>query len=307
MPAHSFLAKSLLMVVLLQIFSLYEFNALFGRHSMTTKVSGIETEGTTKTDQSELHMGSMQEFAAAHSIRTIVRADELGRFGNWWINFFGRAKHSVSLDEIEKVLAASIDPVQRRMAFVIRRLSFTCGARFETARRHKKKNRTSMISIIVLSMYAIFFSMSATLNTFQASSKELLSMYSIFMASFILAFSLYETSKRYDARSESFLRCANEIQKLRDEGATLLTCGNVEITHVETLEADYHQLLLEYTDNHSLLDYTAHLASVGKIVGPRLILVKCLYFLNIWFMPMLAIASPFILFLMFKVIRSYVN
>lgn len=270
---------------------------------MAAMVNEIETADAKK---SELHLSPPHE-AAPNPPAASVNLDELGQFGSWWIGLFGRGKHSVSLDEIEKILGISTDPVQRRMAFVIRRLSFTCGARFETARRHKKKNRTSMISIIVLSMYAIFFSMSATLSTFQATSKELLSMYSIFMASFILAFSLYEASKRYDARSDSFLRCANEIQKLRDDGATILTCGAVTLGDVAKLEDDYHQLLLEYTDNHSLLDYTAHLASVGKMVGPRLLLVKFLYFINIWFMPILAVASPFILFLMFKVVRLYAH
>jgi SMODS and SLOG-associating 2TM effector domain family 5 len=149
---------------------------------MSTLVKEIETLSTAETEKSAHHMSPMRDVASAHPTPTTISSDELGRFGNWWINFFGRAKHSVSLDEIEKVLGTTTDPVQRRMAFVIRRLSLTCGARFETARRHKKKNRTSMISIIVLSMYAIFFSMSATLSTFQAASKELLSMYSIFMA-----------------------------------------------------------------------------------------------------------------------------
>jgi hypothetical protein len=272
---------------------------------MTILIDKIENHDTTKS-KPELGLTPPHE-APPNSPPPTASTDELGQFGSWWIRFFGRGRHSVSLDEIEKVLAVSADPAKRRMAFVIRRLSFTCGARFETARRHKKKNRTSIISIIVLSMYAIFFFMSATLSTFQATSKELLSMYSIFMASFILAFSLYEASKRYDARSESFLRCANEVQKLRDEGTTALTCGAVELKDVEKLESDYHRLLLEYTDNHSLLDYTAHLASIGKIVGPRLLLVKFLYFLNIWFMPILAAASPFILFLMFKVVRFYAH
>jgi hypothetical protein len=193
------------------------------------------------------------------------------------------------------------------MAFVIRRLSLTCGARYETARRHKKKNRTSLISIIILSMYAIFFSMTATLANVPVASKEILSMYSIFMASFIVAFSVYEASKRYDSRSETFLRCANAIQKIRDQATTLMTCGHVDLASINKVEEDYHQILFTYTDNHSFLDYAAHLASVGKIVGPRLLLNRTLYLLNIWLMPLIALASPFILFLMFKIVLTYTH
>jgi SMODS and SLOG-associating 2TM effector domain family 5 len=272
---------------------------------MTNLADETKTDPTPKLIDLDIRHGSPQEPQTAHK-GSITHPDELGRFGNWWVSFFGGKKHSVSLDEIERVLKRSTNPIERRMAFVIRRLSLTCGARFETARRHKKKNRTSLISIIVLSMYAIFFSMTATLNVVIPAAKELLSMYSIFMASFILAFSVYEASKRYDARSESFLRCANEIQKLRDEAATRMMCADIQIGDIEKLETKYHKLLLEYTDNHSLLDYLAHMASIGKIVGPRLIWVRILYLVNIWFMPFLAVASPFILFLMFKIVASYV-
>lgn len=231
--------------------------------------------------------------------------DELGRFGRWWIDMFGRSKHSASLDEIERIAAQSGDMLERRLAFLVRRLSFTSGARFETARRHKKKNRTSIISIIILSMYAIFFSMMASYSAIGQQTKELLSMFSIFMSSFILAFALYEDSKRYDARSETFLRCATELQVLRDQAATRLSAGNVDLGFIEQMEARYHAILSGYTDNHSVLDYGAHQISLGKVVGPRLVTFKLLYLVNIWLMPIIAATAPIMLYGMYKIVGVY--
>lgn len=245
--------------------------------------------------------------SSAHPSGPKIKLDQLGKFDRWWIWLFGRPRHSVSLDEIEKVISDSDDLTKRRMAFVIRRLSLTCGARFETARRHKKRNRTSLVSIIILSMYAIFFSMSATLGFVPPASKELFSMFSIFMASFILAFSVYESSKRYDARSENFLRCATAIQKLRDDAVTEMICTKIDAKKIQKLEHDYHRVIFEYADNHSFLDYYAHLASVGKVIGPRWALFKLLYLLNIWIMPLIAVLSPLALYLMFKIVTAYTH
>lgn len=274
-----------------------------GIWSMATQLSDVRIADPAGKPQGPQRDGDVQ----IGRMGPTAQSDELGTFGRWWIGFFGRGRHSVSLDEIEKIIKDSTNPLQQRMASVVRRLSFTCGARYETSRRHKKRNRTSIVSIIILSMYAIFFSMAATLSAIPPASKEILSMFSIFMASFILAFSVYEASKRYDARSESFLRCATAIQKLRDEAATILFARAVQEKDIRKVEEAYHKILAEYTDNHALLDYTAHLVSVSKVVGPRAILFRCLYLVNIWIMPTIAVLSPVILFFMFKVITYFIR
>ena len=116
------------------------------------------------------------------------------------------------------------------------------------------------------------------------------------MASFIIGFTLYESSKRYDARAESFLRCATELQKIRDEAQTVFSIGTTTIAEIKQFETAYHKILADYTDNHAVLDYRAHQISTGKIVGPRAIAIHIIILANIWLLPIIAIASPLALF-----------
>jgi hypothetical protein len=211
---------------------------------------------------------------------------------------------SITFNTIEDKILFGATELERFFARVVRRLNLTAGARFETARRHKSKNRASTASIIVLTMYAILFSMISTLPSVETKARELLSMLSIFMSSFIAAFSLFEASKRYDARSEGFLRCAVEMQCLRDKAQIMLFSPTCSWDDVKEIEGRYGELLHKYTDNHAVIDYHMHRASIGKLDKWRRFRLRIRVFFNIWGLFMLSIISPAIVIMLYMVVRN---
>lgn len=193
-------------------------------------------------------------------------------------------------------------------ASLIYRFYLTSGTRFETARRHKKKHRTSNIAIIILSFYAILFSMITTFTKTADESKELLSLLSVFMSSFVVAVAIYESSKRYDVRSELFLRCASEVQALRDRAVVMLLSEEASWQNLSEMEAEYQRILTIYNDNHSNLDFNEFRLNIGKFSENNWIKVfhRARYTLDIWMFPLMAAVSPFVILFIHKIIRYFV-
>ncbi len=235
------------------------------------------------------------------------------RPGSWVGSIFRRGEKpttgpkSWSLQEVERLISEAPNPTQKRLAMIVRDLEMTAGARFEASRRHKKKNRTSVLSTLVLSLYAMMFSMITTMTPLNQSQKELLSMASIFMSSLIIGFTFYESSKRHDARSEAFLRCASSIIRLRDEALTTLMIGTSTEIQVTDLEHKYHMIMGDFsTDSHAVLDYRAHQVSAGNITGLSSYYYVGLNLLNIWWVPIVAIFSPAAIYYTYIFVRHSV-
>lgn len=210
-----------------------------------------------------------------------------------------------SYQNFDEIIANSEDEKEVYLARLTRKLSITCGARFETARRHKKKHRTSTIAIVILSMYAILFSLIGILKHQAGDQTQFYGILAIFMSSFILAFSLFESSKRYDARSESFLRCAKALEALRDKAILLLHEKKYEFKDIRELDEKYHKILIDYTDNHAMLDYKSHQYVKGKLSGWDEKFYPVLYKFNIWLLPMFAAVSPLIIYGLFCLVALF--
>lgn len=215
-------------------------------------------------------------------------------------------------DRITGIEFTEHKPELIHLANLVKRFNATSGIRFETARRHKKKHRTSTLSIILLSFYAIFFSM---LSTFKVGAsdvyRDLLGLLSIFMSSFIVALTVYENSKRYDARSELFLRCANSIQELRDRAVILLRMKCLKWEEIQELELEYHRVIDAYTDNHSHLDQDERASLNNRMPAEKANWHRFLYFGNVWTLPLLSLISPVFVFVLYvaftKVIPSFLG
>ena len=112
---------------------------------------------------------------------------------------------------------------------LIYRMDLTAGSRFEAAKRHHKKNRISILSILVLALYVILFSLLATYDkNIALQHKQVLSIMTVFMSSFIIAFTIYEASKRHDYRSSRFLRSAHLINIEKDKLRTKYLSGKLD-------------------------------------------------------------------------------
>jgi SMODS and SLOG-associating 2TM effector domain family 5 len=179
----------------------------------------------------------------------------------------------------------------------LHKMRLTAGARFEAARRHKKRFRTSNVSIIILSLYAMIASLVPTFIRLDNIMDQILSMLSLSMSVLVIAFTLLENAKRHDLRSELFLKCAQQILALHDRLKLSQIYNPKKKTDKDlrnTLEV-YHKIIGEFPDNHSDLDLRIFLAKKG---AGNTTLAKTLFVINIWIMPVLALLSPLALYCM---------
>lgn len=176
---------------------------------------------------------------------------------------------------------------------LIEKMHLTQGARFEASRRHKKKNRISLVSIITLSLYAILFSLITTFDKVVPNEKkDVLAMLSIFMSSFILAFSVYEALKRYDARSEAFLVSARSISTLRDNLTALYMSTKLTWVDIKEIEHDYQAILATHADNHADPDYEIFRGKIGKLNPRKRRMVFATRLIATWWLLVFSIVSP---------------
>jgi hypothetical protein len=181
--------------------------------------------------------------------------------------------------------------------YLITKCDTTASCQFEAARRMQKKNMASTLAIIILSLYAILFSLMPTFDKIPKvqANKDLLGMIAIFMSVFIIAFSLYEILKRYDLRSVLFLKSARALQELRDEVLNIHLAGDASLDKYVKVEREYHKILNANDDNHSHLDYDVVRVGKREVVGLRALEVTTLRLLNIWIVPALAFLAPLII------------
>jgi hypothetical protein len=181
--------------------------------------------------------------------------------------------------------------------YLIAKCDTTASCQFEAARRMQKKNMASTISIVILSLYAILFSLLPSLSQVEQIKgyEKVLGMLSIFMSVSIIAFSLYEMLKRYDLRSVLFLKSARRLQELRDEVLLLHLGETQEPLKYAGIEREYHRILADTDDNHSRLDYDVVRVGEKEIVGIQAAEVTLLRLANVWIAPLLALMAPLII------------
>jgi SMODS and SLOG-associating 2TM effector domain family 5 len=191
-----------------------------------------------------------------------------------------------------------VDPaIEQYALYLISKCDTTASCQFEASRRMQKKNMTSTLSIVILSMYAILFSLMPTFDRLKLiqANKDTLSMISIFMSVFIIAFSLYEILKRYDLRSILFLKTARELQVLRDRTLGLKLAGDCDLKKYVEIENSYHEVLNSNDENHSRLDYETFRVGRGEIVGLKALEIQILRIATVWLVPFLALLAPLII------------
>lgn len=200
-------------------------------------------------------------------------------------------------DDVAKKTSVADATINEYSLYLIAKCDTTAACQFEAARRMQKKNMASTISIVILSMYAILFSLMPSFDKIPRvqQSKDMLGMISIFMSVFIIAFSLYEMLKRYDLRSALFLKSARTLQELRDQVLALHLARSEDLSKFVEIDKHYHKTLKDHDDNHSHLDYDIVRVQKRELVGLRAVEVTMLRLLNVWMVPLLALLAPLII------------
>lgn len=197
----------------------------------------------------------------------------------------------------------SYTELQKEALELANRVRTTAGARFEAARRHSKKLRTSNISIVILSSYAILFSMAAAFIEFKDDYIiQTLNMLSIFMSALIISFSLFEGTKRHDLKAEMFLKCSQNLHELMNDIYLYAKNTQISLNKIAGYQKDYNKIISNYSNNHADLDLYRFWSKTNskkfKNKPVLKIIIKIKYYLNIWFLPILAALSPLLLILM---------
>jgi hypothetical protein len=148
----------------------------------------------------------------------------------------------------------------------IKNWGLTKGARFEAARRHKKRGRLSQLSTLILSLYVMLFTMVslAGVQFIGGAGKQFLDIAVIVLSSGIIGFSIYENAKKHEMRADHFLKSAKEIAEVQSEGELSLATGIFDVEKVKRLQDKYELTLSRFEDNHSHLDYDIHKYNISQ-------------------------------------------
>ena len=175
------------------------------------------------------------------------------------------------------------------------KMYLTKGARYQAARRHQRRAIASIWSVIFLSMYV--FSTTTILTILDFSTfpdvRENLTIASVVMSAFIIAFSVLEHGKRHDAKAEAFLRCGQRLHELRDK-LELNTFEELDVDAVRGYVEDYNEIINDFTGNHSETDFRSFRVNVGKHKGQYIYSFsqKFQYWLDCWAIMIVAFVAP---------------
>lgn len=163
-----------------------------------------------------------------------------------------------------------------------RRMQLTKGARFEASRRHKFSGRSASYSIVFLSVW--IFGLSVYVLIYPNSpGNNYLNAVNLILSFFVIAFSLLQSAKRHELRSEMFLKCAQEIDEIstdlglreRQSKARFIIeshrnpvdvgelgkLSNEIFEYVKEFDKRYQKVLMAFSDNHSDIDYNIYISS----------------------------------------------
>jgi len=139
----------------------------------------------------------------------------------------------------------------------------TKGSRFNAHRRLLGKHSASQFALAVLSIYAIAASV-ATLVLSPEKYPNLLPAMSagtIVASVFILVQSLLESAKNYQLRAYQMLRCGEKLSEMYNVLSAERDLGIVTQERYLAAVETYSEILADYSENHSDIDYllfTAH-------------------------------------------------
>lgn len=194
-------------------------------------------------------------------------------------------------------------------ANIVRRIDTTAAARFEAAKRHEKKHRLSSVSTIIFSGYAILFSMAATsIPPEYQNYSDLATTVSIFMSALIISFTLFESTKRHDVRSELYYKCGINLREISDNFRHAVESKNANWESMSSVLKEYHKQLANYTYNHSNIDYKMAMIRNERLElngnGLKMAWIYVVYYTHVWWLVAYALLSPFILVLVIVAVRE---
>ncbi|MDF1794166.1 MAG: SLATT domain-containing protein [Thalassobaculaceae bacterium] len=202
----------------------------------------------------------------------------------------------------------SVSTLEEAYNVLLKKIGITKGARFQSSVLHRTRNRTSTLSVIILSMYVILFSSAPFFlgNEIEDNVVRSLNLITIVMSAFVVVFTLYENSKRHELRAENFLKCAQNLSDLYDKVLVekLSDKGDWELINAKYYE--YNKIMISFPDNHSELELQIHFSNTKK-VPPSLtmnyarskfnkIKISLAKFVHNWSMPIIALSSPFVIY-----------
>jgi hypothetical protein len=157
-------------------------------------------------------------------------------------------------------------PTENGLDVALRRLLdkvwTTKGARFNASRRLLGKHSASQFALAVLSIYAIAASVSTLVLAPDKYPKLLpaMSAGTIVASVFILVQSLLESAKNYQLRAYQMLRCGEKLSELYNILSAKRDLGIVsEEEYISAVER-YSEILADFSENHSDLDYLLFVA-----------------------------------------------
>lgn len=136
----------------------------------------------------------------------------------------------------------------------------TAGARFNAARRLKRRDWLSTISIAMFSIIGIFLPMMQRIYGFSAGSPidNYYTALALSLSLFVLVISLVEGSENYRVRADRLQRNAEELTELRrsleQKLARAKDTGQMSDEEVGTFRDQYEKVVQECPHNHDPID-----------------------------------------------------
>lgn len=138
---------------------------------------------------------------------------------------------------------------------IYERMWKTKQSRYEAARRLKRRNRMSLCTISVLSIYAIALSLVQLVAEVPQQINNYVDIATMLFAIAVLVVSAIEAGANYSVRADALHRSANEIAFLADRFASAYRDGGTDEQLEQNFMRRYHMSLSKYQDNHETIDY----------------------------------------------------
>lgn len=183
------------------------------------------------------------------------------------------------------------------------------GARSQAARRHKLTVRFTNTSIVLLSTYIFGISVILTvLEDFIQATAEMLRATNLTMSFFLVAFSLLQSFKRHDLRSELFSRSAQSLRNVRSDLQRELILGKLTPKAISEFDEHFKRILRSYRDAHGEMDAKVFQFRMERDFGTPLSwrrLAGGIFWQSIWIFYVIksflfAALLPFLIYLVYR-------
>lgn len=133
----------------------------------------------------------------------------------------------------------------------------TKGSRYNKSRRYKTKNKLSLLSISILTIYVLAISIAEQTKLLEKliTNCEVVSLFTIVISIAILVLSLHESSHGYEVKSERLYNCGNELTVLYNNLRQIIltnTCNNDNLSEINN---QYESIISKYRENQDPCDY----------------------------------------------------